>query len=76
MLYVYEIEFSLLTLPSSYKNASDALSKRKDPKELASQRGGRGGRGGMAVKAPSRAPGRSFQSMQQTVSPILIHSVH
>lgn len=58
----------------SYKNASDALSKRKDPKEAAAQRGGRGGRGGMVAKAPARAPGRSFQSMQQTVSFYLVPS--
>ncbi|KAH8550493.1 NUC185 domain-containing protein [Umbelopsis sp. PMI_123] len=57
----------------SYKNASDALSKRKDPKEVASQRSGGGGRGGMAVKAPARTPGRSFQNMQQTDRNLYVH---
>ncbi|KAI8584384.1 hypothetical protein K450DRAFT_219603 [Umbelopsis ramanniana AG] len=59
----------------NYKNASDALSKRKDPKEAAAQRGGRGGRGGMVVKAPARTPGRSFQSMQQTDRNLYVHMI-
>ncbi|CAM0142365.1 unnamed protein product [Umbelopsis sp. WA50703] len=58
----------------SYKMAVDALTKKKDPKEVASQRGGRGGRGGMA-KAPARTPQRSYHGAQQTDRNMFVHMV-
>ena len=58
------------TLYFSYKQASDAITKRKEQQEktAAAARGGRGGRGGTVVRGAHKPIGRSYQAVMQTVS--------
>lgn len=63
---------------SSYKQASDAITKRKEQQEktaAATRGGGRGGRGGAVARGSHKPIGRSYQAVMQTVNTLEFRSM-
>ncbi|CDH60942.1 antiviral helicase [Lichtheimia corymbifera JMRC:FSU:9682] len=63
---------------TAYKQASDAITKRKEQQEktaAATRGGGRGGRGGAVARGSHKPIGRSYQAVMQTDRNLFVHLI-